>query len=113
MRGSVWPGLVLAGLVLAGVHWWRVTRGDGLARAWARDGVEIFDHGEWWRPLTALLVHADLAHLLGNLLFGALLMWFVLLAYGRRLGWVWVMVSGVLGNVAVAGLFYPERFGGV
>jgi len=114
MKGSAWPGLALAALVLSGVHWWRVTRaGDGLARAWARDGVAIFDQGEWWRPLTALLVHADGAHLLGNLAFGIILMWFVVHAYGRRLSWVWVVLSGVMGNLAVAGIFYPERFAGV
>lgn len=113
MGGSGWPGLVVAAVVLAAVHGWRVTRGEGLARAWARDGVEIFDAGEWWRPFTALLVHADLAHLLGNLSFGALLMWFVLQSYGRCLGWIWVTVAGVMGNVAVAAMFYPERFAGV
>ena len=46
-------------------------------------------------------------------LFGALLMWFVLTAYGRRLGWVWVVMAGVAGNLAVAAVFYPERFAGV
>lgn len=113
MAGPVWPGLVGAGVVLAAVHGWRVTRADGLAQAWSRDGVQIFDAGEWWRPLTALLVHADVAHLLGNLVFGGLLMWFVLQEYGRWRGWVWVMVAGVLGNLAVAGFFYPDRFAGV
>jgi membrane associated rhomboid family serine protease len=113
MTGSPWPGLVLAAAVLAAVHGWRVTRGEGLARSWARDGVEIFEQGEWWRPMTALLVHADLAHLLGNIAFGVLLMWFVLHAYGRRLGWLWVLAAGTLGNLAVAAVFYPERFGGV
>ncbi len=97
MPGSPWPGLVLVAGGLAGIHWWRVTHGGALARQWSRDGVQIFDHGEWWRPFTALLVHADLAHLLGNLSFGILLMWFVLQAYGRRLGWLWVALSGVLG----------------
>jgi membrane associated rhomboid family serine protease len=113
MPGSPWPGLVLVAGMLAGIHWWRVTHGGALAGQWSRDGVQIFDHGEWWRPFTALLVHADLAHLLGNLSFGILLMWFVLQAYGRRLGWLWVALAGVAGNLAVAAVFYPEPFAGV
>lgn len=113
MPGSPWPGLVLAAGVLAGIHWWRVAHGGSWVSQWTRDGVRIFDHGEWWRPLTALLVHADLAHLLGNVSFGSLLMWFVLQAYGCRLGWVWVVLTGVLGNLAVARFFYPEPFAGV
>jgi len=112
-EGAKWPGLVVMGAVLGAVHWWRVTAAEDIAEVWARDGVRIFAGGEWWRPFTALLVHADLAHLLGNLSFGALFMWFVQQSYGRWLGWVWVTLAGVLGNLAVAAAFYPGRFAGV
>jgi len=40
-------------------------------------------HGEWWRTLTALTLHADQAHLLGNIGFG---IYFIYLA-ARLLGW--------------------------
>ncbi len=113
MKGSAWPGLALAALVLSAIHWWKVTRLPDLGHRWARDGVEIFQSGEWWRAFTALLVHADLPHLLGNLTFGTMLMWFVLHAYGRRLGWIWVSLAGILGNLAVAAFFFPQRFGGI
>ncbi|MFN0129166.1 MAG: rhomboid family intramembrane serine protease [Verrucomicrobiales bacterium] len=110
MGGSPWPGLGLAALLLGGLHWWKVTRAPELAGPWARDGVAMIDQGEWWRAATALAVHADLPHLLGNLSFGLLLMWFVLHAYGRRLGWLWVGLAGVVGNVLVAATYYPEAF---
>ncbi len=52
--------------------------------------------GEWWRTLTALTLHGDIAHITGNIVFGA---FFTYLA-GQYLG------SGVaaLGIVALAGL---------
>ena len=113
VMGPVWPGLLVMAVVLGSVHWWKVSVARDLARSWARDGVEIFVDGEWWRAATALLVHADMAHLLGNLSFGLLLMWFVVRAFGRWLGWWWVGWAGVLGNFAVAAFFYPERWAGV
>jgi membrane associated rhomboid family serine protease len=113
VMGPVWPGLLVMAVVLGGVHGWKVSMARDLARSWSRDGVEIFVDGEWWRAATALLVHADMAHLLGNLSFGLLLMWFVVRAFGRWLGWWWVGWAGVLGNVAVAAFFYPERWAGV
>lgn len=112
-RRAAWPGLLAVGLLMAGVHWLRMQGGEKFATAWSRDGVEIFREGEWWRPFTALWVHADMGHLLSNLSFGALLGWFVLKAYGVGWGWVWIFVSGVLANVAVAAAFWPERFAGV
>ena len=112
LGGSPLPGLVCAVVVLAGIYGWQVAGGVGPGR-WARDGVRIIDDGEWWRVVTALMMHADLPHLLGNLSFGSLLMWFVLRAYGTRLGWVWVLLAGAAGNLAVAVAFYPERFAGI
>lgn len=52
--------------------------------------------GEWWRVVTALSLHADIEHVIGNIVFGA---FFAYLA-GQHLG------SGVaaLGTVALAGL---------
>lgn len=59
---------------------------DAFGRAWVEAGVldgPAFRAGEWWRPVTALTLHADAAHLAANLGFGAL---FLALA-GRVYGW--------------------------
>jgi membrane associated rhomboid family serine protease len=58
--------------------------------------------GEWWRPATALTLHADYAHAIGNLVAGAVLLW----ALARRIGpaaaaWI-ALGSGVLGNALTA-----------
>jgi membrane associated rhomboid family serine protease len=58
--------------------------------------------GEWWRIVTALTLHADLGHALGNALVGALL----LAALARRIGtagaaWL-VLLAGAAGNALTA-----------
>jgi membrane associated rhomboid family serine protease len=53
---------------------------------------------EWWRALTALTLHLDQEHLMGNLLFGAV----AGIAAGRLLGpgvaWASILGSGALAN---------------
>ncbi len=66
----------------------------------------IFDHGEWWRCITALTLHADPVHLLGNLFIGGFLVHFLCRTLGTGLGWLLVLLSGAFGNflnVAVHG----------
>lgn len=78
-----------------------------LAEQGSNSGPALFDRGEWWRPLTALFLHADTSHLLGNLVYGFIL--FPLLAYsvGPRRGWLLALASGVAGNALSAWLHYP------
>jgi membrane associated rhomboid family serine protease len=59
-------------------------------------------HGEWFRVVTALSLHADLSHALGNAVVGGLL----LSALARRIGtaaaaWV-ALLSGAAGNALTA-----------
>ena len=56
--------------------------------------------GAWWRALTALTLHLDQEHLLGNLLFGVV----AGIAAGRLLGpgvaWASILGAGALANYA-------------
>ncbi len=54
--------------------------------------------GEWWRTITALTLHADLPHLLGNSLFGAVFGLLVGRQLGSGLGWLLVLLCAALGN---------------
>lgn len=58
-----------------------------------------FAAGDWWRSVTALTLHADLSHVLGNavccVLFGAALGQLV----GPGVGWLLILAGGVAGNV--------------
>lgn len=58
----------------------------------------IFEHGEWWRPFTALFLHADLMHLLSNIASGVLFGTWVCRALGPWLGWSLILAAGTLGN---------------
>ncbi len=55
-------------------------------------------HGEWWRLFTATWLHADLAHLAANLLFGFLFLGLVMGRYGPGVGLLAAYVAGVVGN---------------
>ncbi|MGD8339877.1 MAG: rhomboid family intramembrane serine protease [Gammaproteobacteria bacterium] len=99
--GRPWPGIIVYAVVLVlmalispemgfGVDWLAAGRMDG-GRMLA---------GEWWRPVTALTLHADAAHLLGNLLFGGFFAYSVCRYFGGGFGWLTIVACGVLGNVA-------------
>jgi membrane associated rhomboid family serine protease len=57
-----------------------------------------------WRAVTALTLHADPAHALGNALAGALFFTLWLRVFGPGIGVALVLAAGTLGNVMNAGL---------
>ena len=63
----------------------------------ALDGVQL-RAGEAWRALTALMLHADLAHLAANAGFGALFGGLAARLYGAGVGWLLVLVAATLAN---------------
>ena len=98
---SPWPGIILYAVFLTimalispdmsfGVDWLGAGRMDG--------GRML--SGELWRPVTALTLHADAAHLLGTILFGGFFAYSVTRYFGAGFGWLAIIVCGTLGNVA-------------
>jgi membrane associated rhomboid family serine protease len=55
--------------------------------------------GEVWRAITALTLHADGLHLLGNLLIGGAFIALLCRTLGSGLGWALLLASGILGNL--------------
>ena len=59
----------------------------------------LLQRGEWWRPVTALTLHADFGHLAANLLAGV----FVTMALAQRIGGansiLATLGAGILGNI--------------
>lgn len=65
--------------------------------------------GEVWRAVTALTLHADLAHLASNAGFGFAFGTIVASLYGPGTGWLLVLVAAVLANLANAALMGGGR----
>lgn len=59
-------------------------------------------HGEWYRCITALLLHADTAHLAGNMAGMALFGGSVGAMAGNGVGWLIILACGFLGNLVNA-----------
>ncbi len=111
-RRAADPAVVRAGMPTSPLLWavvvlavfrWQASR-PGLTEGWLLDPKRVFTHGEWWRPFTALWLHGDLGHLVSNLGGGLWVFFAVLLTFGVRRGWVWLLVSSVGGNVVAAAL---------
>jgi membrane associated rhomboid family serine protease len=108
--GNAWPGIVVYAVVLLGLAVLAPNLGfgiDWLARGRMDAGAMLA--GEWWRPITALTLHADAAHVLGNLFFGALFAFSLTRYWGGGFGWLAIVVCGMLGNVANGILSGPDH----
>ena len=64
----------------------------------AVSGRQIFQHGQWYRLVTALTLHADIVHLVGNILIGGVMVHFLCRLLGYGLGWFLILAAGTLGN---------------
>ena len=90
--GSAWYVLVLLGFF--------AFQGDP-SGAW-REGIAAAARilgGEVWLAVTALVLHADLLHLAGNLAFGALFGFLVAAEVGSGPAWLAILLAGGLGNL--------------
>jgi membrane associated rhomboid family serine protease len=68
--------------------------------------------GQWWRIFTAMLLHADSAHLASNVSFGMLFLGLAMGRYGGGMALLAAYLAGAAGNVAGL-IFYPEPHFGV
>ncbi len=66
--------------------------------AGAGDAEAILENGEWYRLVTALTLHADTVHLLGNCLFGGFLFHFFCRLTGNGLGLFSMLLTATLAN---------------
>lgn len=102
-----WTGsLVYAIVIVAGAY----ASGDNLfGYDWFDAGAlagTVPETGEWWRVITALTLHADVAHLIGNLVFGVVLGYFAAASIGAGVAWASIVFGAAMGN-ALDALWMP------
>ncbi len=84
---------------------WRLFGYDAARQpiAWRESGMcdcfALSIQGEWWRSVTALTLHADAAHVLGNMGIGALVLVPLCRELGSGPGWFLTLLAGTLGNL--------------
>ncbi len=64
----------------------------------AIDSSQILDHGQWWRLVTGLSLHADAMHVLGNCLIGGFMVHLLCTTIGYGSGWLLLLLTGALAN---------------
>jgi len=72
---------------------------------WREEGSSLASKvcaGEWWRTITALTLHADIVHLLSNLVFGALFIGLLAAETSVGTALFLTLLGGALGNGANA-----------
>jgi membrane associated rhomboid family serine protease len=100
LHPRAWVGAVLYALVLVGIAYcagnyvgqWDWTRAGALTTA-------TIQRAEWWRAITALTLHADAVHLLGNLVFGSLYGIFAAQLLGLGRAWLTILLAAACGNL--------------
>jgi membrane associated rhomboid family serine protease len=92
------------------VYWAQCSWPGRWEEAGALDTHALFDSGEWWRPGTALFLHADFGHLISNLFSGIFVFTAMLSTIGRGRGWLLLALAALTGNLASAALNYPGPY---
>jgi rhomboid protease GluP len=92
-------------LSLLAIHVW--TGPDSGGSAWfargSADAAAIL-RGEWWRAATALTLHGDAGHAVGNAVLGGLLLALLARALGPGIASLLLLLSGIAGTFAAAWL---------
>jgi membrane associated rhomboid family serine protease len=81
-------------------------------RNWVNRGVlqiGLIERGEWWRPFTALTLHADLGHLLANLAFGVLFAYPASQFVGVGVAWLAILLAAGAANAVDMALHPPTH----
>lgn len=66
------------------------------------DAYKVRQAGQWWRSVTALTLHADTAHLMGNVVMGAVFCVPLFRRTGAGLGIALTLLAGACGNMLTA-----------
>lgn len=101
------PGFILPLIIWHGlrVGWWPCPASLPSPNSWQKlgglDSLAIHFHAQWYRLVTALTLHADLSHITGNIVLGAIFLLFLARLVGpARAAWL-TLIGGALGNALI------------
>ena len=77
---------------------------------YVNSSVGVIGEGQIYRAFTALFLHGDMSHLMGNAVFGLIFGILVANSFQSLLGWGLILLSGFLGNLLNAWIFFPDPF---
>ena len=97
-------------VVLMAAFFWLTEADPGVKSAGVLD-VAAVRHGQWWRLVTAVFLHGDVAHLATNSALGFVLLGLALGRYGTGIGALAALLAGVAGNALVCLACAPPRTG--
>jgi membrane associated rhomboid family serine protease len=103
--GGPFPWLSLAALSAALLGFFSVTGPREAGSEWFAAGSarsSLILAGQWWRAVTALTLHADAGHVLGNVLGATLFAGALWARFGSGVGLALLLAAGTLGNLANA-----------
>jgi rhomboid protease GluP len=104
-----WDVYLIWLLALVACFIWQ-NRDPALADIAASSGKGLLERHEWWRPFTGLFLHADVPHLLGNLLSGLFFGTLVARSIGPWRGWALILACGTVGNLLTSLITRPDPF---
>lgn len=85
-------------------------RYPGFTDRFCNSSRAMVEGGEWWRPFTALFLHADAGHLLSNIGIGGIFCVMAAHTLGLWRAWLLILASGTLGNAINAWARFPGDF---
>lgn len=91
---------------------WQVRNPDITGRL-SNSSEALLAGGEWWRPFTALFLHGDFGHLLGNIMIGGMFCLLVAQSFGAWRGWLLILAGGTIGNALNAWAHFPGGFSSI
>ncbi len=91
--------LFLMAWALGGMFFLQMMMGSGWTETGAASSERIFAHGEWWRLITALTLHADLSHVVANLATGLLFSASLIPFLGAGVTCLLLVLCGAIGNL--------------
>ena len=98
---GIWASLILMAYSIA-VN--MSGNADKIVREYGASAYDIL-HGEFYRTVTALMLHSGYPHLAGNMAGIAIFGTAVCSVTGTGVGWLMILLTGILGNLANAALF--------